>query len=59
MSVQCVHGDNVSYPLANVQEVVVDGKSYFVEAAVVKKLPTSVLFGRDVPTFLSWCGLAH
>ena len=30
-------------------EVVVDGKSYLVEAAVVKKLPKSVLLGRDVP----------
>lgn len=40
VSVQCVHGDNVSYPQAKV-EVVIDGKSYFVEAAMVKKLPTS------------------
>ena len=37
VSVQCGHGNNVSYPLATV-EVVVDCKSYFVEAAVVKKL---------------------
>ena len=29
--------------------MVIEGKSYFVEAAVVKKLPTSVLLGRDVP----------
>ena len=43
-----MHGDEVSYPLAKV-EVVVDGKSYLVEAAVVKKLPKSVLLGRDVP----------
>ena len=49
--VQCVHGDEVSYPLAKV-EVVVDGKSYLVEAAVVKKLPKSVLLGRDVPELL-------
>ena len=48
MAVQCVHGDEVSYPLAKV-EVVVDGRSYLVEAAVVKKLPKSVLLGRDVP----------
>ena len=48
VAVQCVHGDEVSYPLAKV-EVVVDGKSYLVEAAVVKKLPKSVLLGRDVP----------
>eukprot|EP00731_Ephydatia_muelleri_P004329 Em0002g505a len=48
VAVQCVHGDEVSYPLAKV-EVVVDGKSYLVEATVVKKLPKSVLLGRDVP----------
>ena len=48
VSVQCVHGDYASYPLAKV-EVVIEGKSFFVEAAVVKKLPTSVLLGRDVP----------
>ncbi|KAL5510367.1 hypothetical protein EMCRGX_G005901, partial [Ephydatia muelleri] len=48
VAVQCVHGDEVSYPLAKV-EVVVDGKSYLVEAAVVKKLPKSVLLARDVP----------
>ena len=48
VSVQCMHGDYASYPLAKV-EVVIEGKSYFVEAAVVKKLPTSVLLGRDVP----------
>eukprot|EP00731_Ephydatia_muelleri_P003291 Em0001g3291a len=48
VAVQCVHGDEDSYPLAKV-EVVVDGKSYLVEAAVVKKLPKSVLLGRDVP----------
>eukprot|EP00731_Ephydatia_muelleri_P011294 Em0006g188a len=36
-------------------EVAADCKSYFVEAAVVKKLPTSVLLGRDVPE-LVWIG---
>ncbi|KAL5467241.1 hypothetical protein EMCRGX_G031441 [Ephydatia muelleri] len=30
-------------------EVMIDGRSYCAEAAVVKKLPTSVLLGRDVP----------
>ena len=47
-STMCTYGDEVSYPLAKV-EVVVDGQSYLVEAAVVKKLPKSVLLGRDVP----------
>ena len=45
---QCVYGDYASYLLAKVK-VVIEGKSYFVEAAVMKKLPTSVLLGRDVP----------
>ena len=36
-------------------EVIVDGKSYFVEAAVVKKLPTSVLLGRDLPELVQIC----
>ena len=46
--VECVHGDRVSYPLARV-EVIVDEKHYWLEAAAVKKLPMSVLLGRDVP----------
>ena len=49
VAVQCVHGDEVSYPPLAKVEVVVDGQSYLVEAAVVKKLPKSVLLGRDVP----------
>ena len=36
-------------------EVIVDGKSYFVEAAVVKKLPMSLLLGRDVPELVRIC----
>ena len=55
VSVQCVHGDHVSYPLAKVK-VVIDGRSYFVEAAVVKKLPASVLLGRDVPELVQISG---
>ena len=46
--VECVHGDRVSYPLARV-EVIVNKKHYWLEAAAVKKLPMSVLLGRDVP----------
>ena len=46
--VECVHGERVSYPLARV-EIIVDGRRYWLEAAAVKKLPMSVLLGRDVP----------
>ena len=48
VSVQCMHGDYAPYPLAKV-EVVIEGKSYFMETAVVMKLPTSMLLERDVP----------
>ena len=46
--VECVHRDRVSYPLARVK-IIVDEKHYWLEAAAVKKLPMSVLLGRDVP----------
>ena len=46
VSVQFVHGDNVSYPLAKV-EMVLDGKSYLVEAAMVKKLTKASATGAN------------
>ena len=42
VSVQCMHGDYVSYPLAKV-EVMIDGRSYFVEAAVIGELFTRMV----------------
>ena len=52
ISICCVHGDIVVYPLAEVQ-IAVDGVSYSVEAAVSETLPVSVLLGRDVPELVS------
>ena len=48
VSIQCVHGDIVKYPLARVM-VRLAGKSYSIVAAVSESLPVSVLLGRDVP----------
>lgn len=48
VAIRCAHGDTVLYPLASVQ-VVVDGRSMEVKAAVSEKLPADVLLGTDVP----------
>ena len=48
ISIRCAHGDTVVYPLAEI-EIEIGGRSFPVEAAVVEKLPVSVLLGRDVP----------
>jgi transposase InsO family protein len=48
---QGVHGDVVSYPLAEV-EVTVDKHVHTVRAAVSERLPVSMLLGRDVPELL-------
>ena len=48
VTVQCAHGDVVTYPLARV-ELEVEGRSLTVEAAVSDTLPQSVLLGTDVP----------
>ena len=48
VTIQCAHGDAVSYPLASV-ELEVQGNVLTVEAAVSDKLPSSVLLGTDVP----------
>ena len=47
VTIQCAHGDIVSYPLAKV-EMMVLGKHIVVEAAVSETLPRSVLLGTDV-----------
>ena len=46
--VELVHGDRVFYPLARDKDIV-DEKHYWLEVAAVKKLPMSMLLGRDVP----------
>ena len=48
VTIQCAHGDAVSYPLASV-ELEVQGNVLTVEAAVSDKLPSSVLLGTDMP----------
>ena len=48
VTIQCVHGDNVLYPLAN-GGIQVDGLEIEVEAAISEKLPVAVLLGKDVP----------
>ena len=48
ITVQCAHGDVVTYPLASV-ELEVQGRALTVEAAVSDTLPQSVLLGTDVP----------
>ena len=55
VTIRCAHGDNVLYPLANV-DLVVDGVPLTVEAAVFKSLPVSVLLGTDVPELAEFIG---
>ena len=47
VTVQCAHGDIVTYPIASV-ELEVQGRALTVEAAVSDQLPSSVLLGTDV-----------
>ena len=46
--VQCVHGDEVSYPTASV-EITVGDKSFPIDARVLETFPVSMLLERDVP----------
>ena len=48
VTVQCAHGDVVTYPLARV-ELKVKGRAPTVKAAVSDPLPQLVLLGNDVP----------
>ena len=48
MTVRCVHGDAVEYPVATV-EISVQRKVVTAEVAVSDKLPHLVLLGTDVP----------
>ena len=47
-TVQCAHGDVVTYPLAKV-ELEVKGRALTVKEAVSHRLPQSVLLRTDVP----------
>ena len=46
VSIRCVHGDTVWYPLADVK-LVVEGIPVTVEAAVADSLPVEVILGTD------------
>ena len=50
MTINCVHGDTVSYPIATVK-IKVGGKA--TEAAVSSTLPVSALLGWDIPDLLT------
>ena len=48
VTIQCAHGDSVSYPLAAVK-IKLEGKDIITHAAVAKSLPVAALLGWDVP----------
>ena len=47
VELRCVHGDNVSYPLAMV-DMDLDGKKFQVKAGVADDLPVPMLMGTNV-----------
>ena len=51
ITICCAHGDEVTYPLVEV-EISVSGRVLTVEAGVSRTLPASVLLERDVPELL-------
>ena len=48
---RCAHGDLLSYPTAEI-EILINGKTYIVEAAVSLSLPKPILLGRDCEDLL-------
>lgn len=48
VSIWCVHGDNVDYPIAEVP-IQVEGQQYLLTVGVMEKLPYQVVLGRDLP----------
>ena len=52
VAMQCVHGDTVLYPVAEIS-LEVDGKQHVVEAAVSSTLPLSICLGTDIPGWAS------
>ena len=51
VTIQCAHGDMVSYPIAAVK-ITVAGKEIITHAAVAKSLPVAALLGWDVPELM-------
>ena len=52
INICCAHGDEVTYPLMEV-EISVGGRVLSVEAGVSRTLPASGLLGRDVPELMT------
>ena len=48
IKIQCVHGDCVEYPLAEV-DIAVNDKHFEILAGVAERLPAAMLHGKDVP----------
>ena len=48
VAVRCAHGDNVNYPLADV-DVEIEGRKMTIRAGVSDRLPVQILLGCDVP----------
>uniref|UniRef100_A0A669EG75 Gypsy retrotransposon integrase-like protein 1 n=1 Tax=Oreochromis niloticus TaxID=8128 RepID=A0A669EG75_ORENI len=48
VKVWCVHGNDVDYPIANIN-IQIDGKLYLLSVGVMSKLPYQVVLGRDLP----------
>ena len=55
VTIHCVHGDTIAYPLATIK-VSVGGENLSVRAAISKTLLASVLLGRDVSELMSVLG---
>ena len=58
VAMQCVHGDTVVYPVAEVT-LEMEGQLFEVEAAVSDTLPLSVCLGTDVPEWASMLAAAQ
>ena len=53
VDIKCAHGDTMSYPLAAVK-IAIGGKEIITTAAASSTLPTSALFGWDVPELMDY-----
>ena len=52
VTIRCAHGDNVTYPLADVK-ISTGPREFTVRAAVSDNLPVPALLGRDIPELVS------
>ncbi|KAL6485144.1 hypothetical protein MHYP_G00071890 [Metynnis hypsauchen] len=51
VKVSCVHGDERSYPTAEIY-LTVDGQTFLVTVAVVDQLPYPIVLGQDIPVIV-------